>query len=114
VLGLVTMEFVLSCRQGESTAAKATPGPSELRESLDPALFDEKHLRRSHHGHAAGSGEEVSHGKASATCCAVHSEVGCAVTLKWRRRRLSCAKTMKTYRTLNVAVGTTKKSAETH
>src|SRR5712691_258173 len=41
----------------------------------------------------------VSSGKASMTCCAVHSAVGCSVTLKWTIRRRWCASSTKTNRT---------------
>src|SRR5437667_345366 len=52
----------------------------------------------------------VSKGKASTICCAVHSAVGWAVTLKWRMRRRLCASTINTNRTSNQMVGTVKKS----
>ena len=55
----------------------------------------------------------VSKGNASTICWAVHSAVGCSVTLKWTILRRSCARTTKTNNTLNVAVGTTKKSIAT-
>jgi len=50
---------------------------------------------------------------ASTICCDVHSAVGCSVTLKCTILRRSCASTMRTNRTRNVAVGTVKKSIET-
>src|SRR5215471_797169 len=55
----------------------------------------------------------VAKGKASRTCRAVHSAVGCAVTLKCTSRRRSCWMTIKTKRTWKSAVGTVKKSMET-
>src|ERR1017187_3295686 len=54
-----------------------------------------------------------SKGNASRTCCAVHSAVGWAVTLKWTTRRRSCANTRNTYSTWKRIVGTVKKSTET-
>ena len=54
-----------------------------------------------------------SHGKASMTCWAVHSAVGCSVMLKWTRRRRSWARMSRTNSTLWVTVGTTKKSRAT-
>ena len=47
-------------------------------------------------------------------CCAVHSAVGCSVTLKCSTRRRSCASTTNTNNTLNCSVGTVKKSMETN
>ena len=41
---------------------------------------------------------------------AVHSAVGCSVTLKWMTRRRSWLSTMKQNSTRNVTVGTVKKS----
>ena len=38
---------------------------------------------------------------------------GASVTLMWRTRRRSCARTTKTNKTLNITVGTVKKSTET-
>src|SRR5262249_11050505 len=55
----------------------------------------------------------VSHGNASASCWAVHWAVGASVTLTWTTRRRSCARTTKTNNTLNITVGTVKKSTET-
>src|SRR5215510_11591370 len=43
------------------------------------------------------------------TCWAVHSAVGCSVTLKWTRRRRSWARMSRTNSTVWVTVGTTKK-----
>ncbi|MGB9485052.1 MAG: hypothetical protein WCD04_02920 [Terriglobia bacterium] len=53
-------------------------------------------------------------GNASTSGCAVHSEVGLAVRLKWSGRRLWCAKTIKTYKTRKVTVDTKKQSVETN
>ena len=55
-----------------------------------------------------------SHGNASRICCAVHSSVGCSVTLKLKctTRRRSWERTTKTNRTRNKAVGTIKKSID--
>ncbi len=47
-------------------------------------------------------------------CCAVHSALGCSVTLKCSTRRRSCASTTSTNNTLNCSVGTVKKSMETN
>ena len=55
----------------------------------------------------------VSQGNASTSCWAVHCAVGASVTLTWTTRRRSCARTTKTNRTLNITVGTVKKSTET-
>src|SRR5437870_4672194 len=55
----------------------------------------------------------VSQGNASTSCWAVHSAVGASVTLMWTTRRRSCARTTKTNKTLNITVGTTKKSTAT-
>ena len=55
----------------------------------------------------------VSKGNASTIWWAVHCAVGCSVTLRWTILRRSCARTTKTNNTLNVAVGTTKKSIAT-
>jgi hypothetical protein len=41
---------------------------------------------------------------------AVHWAVGASVTLQWATRRRSCARTTKTNNTLNITVGTVKKS----
>ena len=54
-----------------------------------------------------------SSGKASTNCWPVHCADGPSVTLKCTMRRRSCSSTRNTYRTRNVAVGTTKKSMET-
>src|SRR5437879_1343021 len=53
-----------------------------------------------------------SHGNASRICCAVHSSVGCSVTLKCTTRRRSWERTTKTNSTRNQAVGTVKKSID--
>ena len=50
------------------------------------------------------------HGNASRSCCRVHVDVGCGVTLTCRIRRRSCARTTKTNNTRHVIVGTVKKS----
>ena len=52
--------------------------------------------------------------KASRICWAVHSAVGCSVTLKCTKRRRSCARTTNTNNTLNCTVDTVKKSMETN
>ena len=44
---------------------------------------------------------------------AVHWAVGPSVTLTWTTRRRSCARTTKTNQTLNMTVGTIKKSTAT-
>jgi len=54
----------------------------------------------------------ISSGKASTTCCAAHSAVGCAVTLACRMRRRWCDSTTRTKSTRPVSVGTVKKSIE--
>jgi hypothetical protein len=41
------------------------------------------------------------------------ADQGVSVTLMWTTRRRSCARTTKTNKTLNIAVGTTKKSTQT-
>jgi len=51
--------------------------------------------------------------KASTTCCAVHSAVGCSVTPKCRTLLLSCSRTRNTNSTRNRIVGTVKKSIAT-
>ena len=51
--------------------------------------------------------------EASTICRAVHSAVGCSVTLKCSTRRRSWASTTKTNRIWKVAEGTVKKSIET-
>ena len=51
-----------------------------------------------------------SHGNASRICCAVHSSVGCSVTLKCTTRRRSWERTTKTNSTRTV--GTVKKSID--
>jgi hypothetical protein len=50
---------------------------------------------------------------ASRSCWRVHAEVGCAVTLRYRMRRRSWARTTKTNRIRQVSVGTAKKSIAT-
>src|SRR4029450_8290151 len=55
----------------------------------------------------------VCQGNASTSYWAVHWAVGASVTLMWTTRRRSCARTTKTNKTLNVAVGPVKKSTET-
>jgi len=52
-----------------------------------------------------------SHGNASTICRAVHFAVGFSVTLKCTTRRLSCIRTINTYKTRKVAVATVKKSS---
>src|SRR5262249_7679718 len=47
---------------------------------------------------------------ASMICCAVHTAVGCSVTLKCTTRLRWCASTTSTNSTRNAAVGTVKKS----
>ncbi len=49
----------------------------------------------------------------STICWAVHAAVGASVTLEWTTRLRWCARTTKTNNTLNVTVGTVKKSTET-
>src|SRR5437870_6534009 len=95
------------------TLPKASGEPSELPQSPSLELADGMALHKSSRDRGVGSGA-LPQGNASTSCYAVHSEVGWAVTLKWSRRRRSCAKTIKTYRTRKVTVGTTKKSVETN
>src|SRR5579862_1523480 len=57
---------------------------------------------------------ELVKGKASRSCCPVHSAVGWAVTLQCRMRRRSWASTRNTYRTWKRRVGTVRKSMETN
>jgi len=52
-------------------------------------------------------------GKASRSCCRVHADVGCGVTLTCRMRRRSWARTTKTNSIRQVSVGTAKKSMAT-
>ena len=54
----------------------------------------------------------VSSGKASTTCCAAHSAVGCAVVLIWTMRRRWWESTSTTKSTRPVSVETVKKSIE--
>ena len=56
----------------------------------------------------------MSHGNACISCAAVHSAVGCSVTLKCITRWRSCARTTNTYRILKLKVGTTKKLTDTN
>src|SRR4029077_16749583 len=56
--------------------------------------------------------ENTVQGNASTSCWADHSAVGASVTLTWTTRRRACARTTKTNNTLNVTVGTVKKSTE--
>ena len=55
----------------------------------------------------------ASWGKASRSCCRLHADVGCGVTLTCRIRRRSWARTTKTNRSRQVKVGTAKKSMAT-
>ena len=55
----------------------------------------------------------VSQGNASTICWAVHAADGASVTLQWTARLRWCARSTKTNNTLNVTVGTVKKSTET-
>jgi hypothetical protein len=54
-----------------------------------------------------------SSGKASRSCCRVHVDVGCGVTLTCRMRRRSWARTTRTKRSRQVSVGTAKRSMAT-
>ena len=69
--------------------------------------------RRPHRGRAAGIAGPSPRGTPPRVAGAVHWAVGASVTLKWTTRRRWCARTTKTNNTLNVTVGTVKKSTET-
>src|SRR5260370_11056859 len=55
----------------------------------------------------------MSHGNASAICCASHSAVGCLVTANHRSRRRSWLTTRKANKHSNVTVGTRQRSTAT-
>src|SRR5215472_16253168 len=74
-------------------AAKASAVQTELRRYPCLALVRESHGRRWHRGRAAGSAGARQKERPSRSCCAAHSAVGWAVTLKCRMRRHSWANT---------------------
>jgi hypothetical protein len=63
--------------------------------------------------HRIAVAQEVARGSLPGARWAVHWAVGVSVTLMWTARRRSCTRTTKTNKTLNVTVGTIKKSTET-
>src|SRR5947209_17199265 len=90
------------------TLPKASGEPSELPQSPSLELADGMALHKSSRDRGVGSAVRSPRERLN-QLFAIHSEVGWALTLKWSRRRRSCAKTIKTYRTRKVTVGTTKK-----
>ncbi len=80
--------------------------PKLVRRRCNPSPYTALRSRTRYRG-------AVSRGKASTSCYAVHRAVGCAVPLTWTTRRLACASTTSTKRTVQRTVGTGKKSMET-
>ena len=66
--------------------------------------------RRFRRGRGSDGPRSASGPTASTICCAAHAAYGCAVTLTCRTRRRSSERTKNTYSTLNVTVGTVRKS----